>query len=182
MSCEWQWNMSLLGATLGMGLPHWIFSLTVSAARMSQPGSQSEGSNRASASLQWTCNMSRRWTTNKPLFFQVTEILELLVNEAKPSLYWLDTWCSPVCVFRNPQVASSLKLQHISSSSAHLLCSVIFWDYGHCVCQCFQCLWIEAVWGWLLEFILDDWGLYHHFLILDFNSSSTIFVILFNSP
>lgn len=160
--CEWKWNTSLLGERFENESAPRESLPTILAARMSQPGSQSEGNNRVSVNPWWTYNTSNRWTRNKPLLFQATEILDLFVNEAKLACTdwhivftgrcFLETTQS--LIFRNSEENVPL-----SSSPARLSFSIIFSDYWHYLCQWGQYLWIQLLWDWLLEFILNDWVL-----------------------
>lgn len=100
---------------------HWIFSHHL--------GSQNvpawvlkwrQQQSRVSVNPRWPCNMSKRWTRNKPLLFQATGIWDLCVNEAEPSLYGL-THRVYQSVFWNSEENVPL-----SSFPAQLLFFVIF--------------------------------------------------------
>lgn len=102
--------------TLGMSLPHWIFSPTVLAARMSQVGSQSEGNNRTEP--EPTCNGHVTWAKDEHgislRYFKSLRFCNyLLMKQSLTYTDWLDTSCLPVCFLES---ADSL----IFKNSEHL--------------------------------------------------------------
>lgn len=112
--------------------------------------------------------MSKRWTWNKLLLFQAIEILDLLMQTLAYTDWHIIFISSCFLEFIYSFIFQNLnKNVSMFSFPAHLLFSIIFWDYSH---LSVLSIFVEIDYLGLAPWIYFKWVLYHYFLTLDFNS------------